>query len=104
MRFLVITKANQPLPPEMAMGLVDAMSEWVRKHTSSGKFEQIWGNAGIRGGGGILKVDSLEEVDAIMSEFPFGPFSDVEVSGLVDIETMLKNAKQAIQAMAPPGR
>lgn len=104
MRFLVATKANQPLPPEMAMGLVDAMAGWARKHTASGKFEQVWGVAGVRGGGGILKVDSLEEVDAIMAEFPFGPFSDVEVYGLVDLETTLKNAKQAIQAMAPPGR
>ncbi len=104
MRFLVVSKAKQPPPPEMVMGLVDAMAGWVRKHTASGKFEQVWATAGVRGGGGILKVDSLEEVDAIMSEFPFGPFSDVEVSGLVDIETTLKNAKQAIQAMAPPGR
>ncbi len=104
MRFLVIAKSNQPLPPEMAMGLVDAMAGWARKHTASGKMEQVWGVAGVQAGGGILKVNSLEEVDAIMAEFPFGPFSDVEVSGLVDIETTLKNAKQAIQAMAPPGR
>ncbi len=103
MRFLVVSKAKQPPPPEMAMGLVDAMSAWVQKHTASGKMEEVWGIAGIQGGGGILKVNSLEEVDAIMAEFPFGPFSDVEVSGLVDIETTLKNAKQAIQAMAPPG-
>ncbi len=104
MRFLVVTKANQPLPPEMAMGLVDAMAGWVGKHTASGKMELVWGFAGARGGGGILKVDSLEEVDAIMAEFPFGQFSDIEVIGLVDIDTTLKNIKQAMQAMAPPGR
>ncbi len=104
MRFLVTTRGNQPLPPEMAIGLVDAMSAWVHKYTASGKFEQVWGFAGARGGGGILKVNSLEEVDAIMAEFPFGQFSDIEVTGLVDIETTLKNVKQAIQAMAPPGR
>ncbi len=104
MRFLVVTKTNQPLPPEMAMGLTEAMEGWVRKYTASGKFEQVWGVAGAQAGGGILNVNSLEEVDAIMSEFPFGPFSDVEVYGLVDLETSLKNTKQAIQAMAPPGR
>jgi muconolactone delta-isomerase len=103
MRFLVTTKANQPLPPEMAIGLVDAMSAWAKKYTANGKFEQVWGFAGARGGGGILKVDSLEEVDAIMTEFPFGQFSDIKVSGLVDIDTTLKNIKQVIQAMAPPG-
>ncbi len=104
MRFLVISKSNQPLPPEMAMGLVDAMAEWARKHTASGKFEQVWGVAGVKAGGAILKVNSLEEVDAIMAEFPFGPFSDVEVYGLVDLETSFKNTKKAMQAMAPPGR
>ncbi len=49
-------------------------------------------------------MNSLEEVDAIMAEFPFGPFSDVEIYPLVDIQVALKNVKQAIQAMAPPGR
>ncbi len=104
MRFLVVSKSNQPPPLEMAMGLIDAMAEWVRKYTANGKFEQVWGVAGVQAGGGILKVDSLEEVDAIMAEFPFGPFSDVEVYPLVDIQVSLKNTKQAIQGMAPPGR
>ncbi len=104
MRFLVSSKTKQPPPPEMAMGLMDAMEGWVRKHTASGKIEQVWAFAGIQGGGGILKVNSLEEVDAIMTEFPFGPFSDVEVQGLVDLETSLNNNKQAMQAMAPPGK
>ncbi len=104
MRFLVVSKAKQPPPPEMAMGLTEAMEGWVSRHTASGKMEQVWGIAGVRAGGGILKVDSLEEVDAIMAEFPLGPFSDVEIYGLVDLETTLKNTKQAIQAMAPPGR
>ncbi len=104
MRFLVVSKASQPLPPEMAMGLVEAMEGWVQKYTASGKFEQSWGVAGAQAGGGILNVNSLEELDAIMVEFPFGPFSDIEISGLVDLETSLKNIKQAIQAMAPPGR
>ena len=104
MRFLVVAKAKTPFPPEMAMGLVDAMSAWARKHTASGKFEQVWGVAGVQAGGGIANVNSLEEMDAIMAEFPFGPFSDVEVSGLVDLESSLKNTKQAIQAMTPPGK
>ncbi len=104
MRFLVVTKSRMPFPPEMAMGLIDAMEGWVRKYTASGKFEQVWGVAGAQAGGGILNVNSLEEVDAIMAEFPFGPFSDVEVYGLVDLETTLNNAKQAIQGMAQPGR
>lgn len=104
MKFLVVTKSKQPFPPEMAMGLIDAMEGWSRKHTASGKIEQAWGFAGIQGGGGIINVNSLEELDAIMTEYPFAPFSDTKVYGLVDLQASLKNTKQAVQAMTPPGR
>ncbi len=104
MKFLVVTKSNQPLPPEMAMDLVDAMEGWARKYTTSGKIEQTWGFAGIQGGGGIVNVNSLEELEAIMAEFPFAPFSDIEIYGLTDLQAGLQLMKQAIQAMAPPGR
>ncbi len=101
MRFLVVTKSKVPFPPEMALGLLDAMEEWVRKYTTNGKLEQVWGFAGIQGGGGIVNVNSLEELDAIMNEFPFAPFSDTEIYGLADLQTGLQNMKQVIQAMAP---
>ncbi len=104
MKFLVVTKSSQPLPPEMATGIMDASAEWARKHTASGKIEQTWSFAGLQGGGGILNVNSLEELDAIMNEFPFAPFADIEIYGLVDLQASLKSSKQAIQAMAPPGR
>ncbi len=104
MKFLVVTKAKMPFPPEMAQGLIDAMAGWAQKYTASGKMEQIWKFTGLQGGGGILNVNSLEEVDAIMAEFPFAPFSDIEIYGLTDLQAGLQLMKQAIQAMAPPGR
>ncbi len=104
MRFLVVTKSKAPFPPEMALGLLDAMEGWVRNYTASGKLEQTWGFAGLQGGGGIANVNSLEELDALMTEFPFAPFSDTEIYGLADLQTGLQNMKQVIQAMAPPGR
>ncbi len=104
MKFLIVTKSKAPFPPEMVMGLIDAMAGWARKYTTSGKIEQIWGFAGLQGGGGIASVNSLEELDAIMTEFPFAPFSDTEIYGLTDLQAGLQNVKQAIQAMAPPGR
>ena len=101
MKFLVITKSKAPFPPEMALGLVEAMEGWVQKYKSSGKIEQVWSFAGLQGGGGIVTVNSLEELDAIMNEFPFGPFSDTEILGLADLQAGLQNMKQMIQAMAP---
>ena len=48
-------------------------------------------------------MDSLEELHAVMAEFPFGPFSETEILPLVDLESALRHARQATAAMAPPG-
>lgn len=102
MRFLIVTKAKLPgPPPEVMLGLFDAMAPWQKKWAK--KIELIWGFAGIAGGGGIANVASLEELDAFMAELPVGAISDVEIYGLVDVEGSLQRAKQAIQAMAPKG-
>ena len=85
----------------MAVGLIDAMGAWRSKY--AGKLEQVWGFAGIEGGGGIANVDSLEELDALMVEFPFRVFSDIEVIPLVDLDGHLQRSKQAVQAAGRGG-
>jgi muconolactone delta-isomerase len=102
LKFLVVTKSKTPFPPEMAQGLLDAVEGWAKKYTASGKIEQIWNFAGLQGGGGITNVNSLEELDDIMTEFPLGPFSDIEVYGLADFESGMRTLKQAVQSMTPP--
>ena len=101
MRFLVVTKSTHPIPPEVFGGLIDAMTAWTRRYEA--KMEQVWAFAGIPGGCGIIIIDSLDELDAIMVEFPFGPFSDIEIYPLVDLGAALQRAKQAAQAMAGGG-
>ena len=104
MRFLIVTKATFPFPPEAAAGLVDATVAWLDRMTKEKKMEQAWSFAGINGGGGIVNVSSAEELDAVMTEFPFGPFSEVQVFVLADIKSSLANTKRAIQQMAPGPR
>jgi muconolactone delta-isomerase len=99
MRFLIVTKSKFPFPPEMAGSLFDAIQGWVDANTNSGRMEQAWAFAGLQGGGGILKVDSFEELDSIMTSMPFGPFSNVEVYGLSDIKQALNAGKQAVAMM-----
>jgi muconolactone delta-isomerase len=99
MRFLIMTNSKIPLPPEMAPALFDAMLAWVDGNTKSGKMEQAWSLAGLPGGGGILNVDSSEELDAIMTSMPFGPFSDTKVYALGDVKNALELGKRAIQQM-----
>jgi len=98
MRFLILSNPTHLTPPEMIPSLVDAMSAWVDQNTASGKLESAWSLAGQAGGGGILNVDSAEELDAIMVGFPFGPFSEIEVYALADLEASLQGAKAAAEA------
>lgn len=101
MRFLIITKPKHFVPPDMVALLIDAMGVWRTKW--AGKIEQAWGFAGIQGGGGIANVDSLEELDTMMAEFPFAGASDIEVLPLVDLDASLQRTKQAIEAMGAGG-
>jgi muconolactone delta-isomerase len=102
MRFLVITKQRHPVHPEQALGLFEAVSGWARGLQASGKIEQAWSFAGLPGGGGIFNVNSLEELDQAMNAFPLGPFTEIEVLPLVDLEPSLESVRGAIRAMTPP--
>jgi muconolactone delta-isomerase len=99
MRFLIVTKSKVPFPPGMAAPLFEAMLGWVDTYTKSGKMEQVLGFAGLPGGGGILKVDSFEELDRIMVNMPFGPFSNIEVYALTDVRQALTASKEAVEMM-----
>jgi len=103
MRFLVIGKNRSPVPPDIAPALFDAMIAWVNKIKASGKVEALWGTAGVAGGGAILNVDSADELDAIMIEFPFAPFSEITIVLIVDIVESLQRSKQAMLAMMQGG-
>ena len=99
MQFLVITKQASPPPPEMLVPMLDAMSAWVAQHRASGKMIAIWSFAGTTGGGGVLDVESHEELDEIMARFPFAPFSSVEILPLSDLDKSLANGKAFVQEM-----
>ena len=98
MQFLIVTKQSVPPPPEVAVQLLDAMFEWTKRYTGNGKVRETWGFAGQQGGGGILNVESFDELDTIMTEFPFAPFSTIEIYPLVDLIPSLERAKQVWQA------
>ena len=98
MRYLVVTKQTTPMPPEMVPGLFAAMKAFSARYLASGKAEQTWGFAGVQGGGAILNVASPEELDEIMAQFPFGPFSRTTIYSLVDLNSSLDNASKAFEA------
>jgi muconolactone delta-isomerase len=98
MRYLVVTKQTTPMPPEMVPALFAAMKAFSARYTASGKIEQSWSFAGLSGGGAILDVASPEELDEIMAEFPLGPFSQIEIYGLVHLDKSLDAAAKAFEA------
>jgi muconolactone delta-isomerase len=103
MRFLIVTRATSPFPPATAPMLVAGMKQWATAHRETGKIEQIWSFAGMGGGGGILNVDSHEELDEVMAGFPFGPFSRIELYPLADLDAGLDNFAKAMQQMMGGG-
>jgi muconolactone delta-isomerase len=100
MKFLVSTHPKHPIPPEIGLQLIDAMVAWINQYADSGKIQDVWSFAGTGGGGGILDVDSAEELDAIMAGFPFGAFSEIQIYPLADLHESLQHLKQVMQAMA----
>jgi muconolactone delta-isomerase len=101
MKFLIVSKSKHLVPPEVMTGAIDAMKSWLQKYKE--KIEQSWGFADTQGGGGILDVESLEELDLILTEFPMGPFSELHVHGLVALEPSLERLQIALQSMSSGG-
>jgi muconolactone delta-isomerase len=104
MQFLIIAKPSSPPPPEMLMSLIDAMEAWLAKNQADGTLKSSWSFAGTQGGGGILEVDSHEQLDAIMAGFPFGPFNSIEVHALSDLgQSLAANRAVVMQMMEMMG-
>lgn len=99
MRFLVLTSAREAMPPESALPMVQAMKAWVAEHRGSGRMVEAFNFAGGQGGGGILEVESHEELDEIMAGFPLGPFSEIEVHALSDLDAALDSFEKSITQM-----
>ena len=70
-------------------------ASWVAEHRASGKMEHVWSFAGYAGGGGIMNVDTHEELDKSMAGFPFSglqvPAGNEEIAGssMVDVDWVL---------------
>jgi muconolactone delta-isomerase len=93
MQFLVITRQFGPPPLEMVTPLLEATQGWLAQHRASGKIKSAWAFAGTTNGGGVLDVDSHEELDDIVAAFPFAPFSTIDVITLSDLDRSLETAK-----------
>ena len=99
MQFLMISKQSSPPPPEAVVPLIDAMEAWMAQGRKDGTLKAAWSFAGTQGGGGILEVESHEQLDEIMAGFPFGPFSSTEVYALADLDKSLAASRAVFEQM-----
>jgi muconolactone delta-isomerase len=104
MRFLIISKTKYMTPTEVVPSLIDTTLAWARKY--EGQIDQIWSFAGglwsftrQQAEEGVANVESREELDTILAEFPLGPFSETEVYPLVDLDVSLQRQKETLQNM-----
>lgn len=91
-----VTKSREAMPPEMILPALQMMKKWVAENRASGKLVESWAFAGTIGGGGILDVETANELDAIMTKFPFAATSSVEVYPLTSLEDALDRAEANI--------
>ena len=99
MRFLILTEIINPMPPEIAQGMIQATKDWITRNRESGKMTDVWSQAAFKGGGGILDVESNEELDRIMGLFPIAPFARIQVIPLSDVFESLDTMAESIRNM-----
>ena len=95
MRFVVGSEPRHPVQPEMLPRLLDALLAWLEQHRD--KFVEVWGYAGTQGGGGLVEVESLEELNQMMTEFPFAPFSEMKVTPVIGVRESVEAQKAHLQ-------
>jgi len=92
-------KGACPLPAKAWMERVVRELEMSVEHEQSGKALAGGTYVGRKGGCLILDVQSVDELNALVSRFPLHPFIDWEVIPLVSFEKSLQGAKQALASI-----
>lgn len=98
MQFLITTNSKHVVPPEMVPMMIDGLVAWAEEYED--KMESIWSTAGTPGGGAIVNVESLEELDELMIGFPFGPFSDINITPIVELGHSMERVKSHFEKVA----
>jgi hypothetical protein len=97
MRVAVIYRPKDPPPLEAMPMLMGALGEWVQKHGP--RFSTIEFFVG-GGGFGVIDLDDSGELQRLMAENPFTPFSEVEVRPVLDPATAMQITGEAFAARA----
>jgi len=93
MKFLVITRFKDSfyaLPPAKQKELRDATAQNTEKLTKEGKLKEMYVFGYMKGSMAVFDLNSPEDLVRIAYEFPLFPFTDAELTPLVDMEVVRK--------------
>ncbi len=97
MRAVVIVRPQSTAPPDLLPTLFDGFADWRERHKDSMESFEFFAGGG--GGFGVLNVPDEATLNQIMLEYPFLPYSEVEVRPVVDGDTALRQWRQTLQQM-----
>jgi muconolactone delta-isomerase len=100
MRASVYVQARTTAPPELIPALIEGFVAWRERYRS--KMEAFEFFAGGGGGLGIVEVADEAELHQMMIEFPFGPWSTMDVRPIVDGDTALGQWQARMAEMSAP--
>ncbi len=99
MLFLVKGELKQLPPIQPQQFLEIAVQEWetVINYQKQGKILSQGVFAGRKGGCFICDVESIEELNTLISQSPMFAFMEMEIIPLINIENALESAKRALE-------
>ena len=92
MRFLVLSEHRDQIPADAVKDLMAATDKWIDDNAETVVVN--WANAGRPGGGGIINVESLEQLEQIMLAFPLGRYSEVTITPIIDLKESFRLIQQ----------
>ena len=88
-----------PVPPEQWLEIVLAGMNQIVSYREQGKVVLHAGFAGRQAGITIWDVDSNDELQRLLTQLPFWPFMEWEITPLITTERTLESVKQALAAV-----
>lgn len=98
MRFLVIQTPKEDVPgkkpaEEMLSKIIDHLA-YYKELQEKGTVIESGGFAGLRGGFGVFRVESLEVLNEIVNFAPGTPYMSTQIYPLVDTDTRIRQLKE----------
>src|SRR3954452_25038601 len=99
MRVAIIYRPKRPPPRERVPELIKRLIGWTARYQDRAESTYFFAAGG---GFAVLDIDDSAELQRMLTEHPFTPFSDVEIQPVVHPDTGLRNIQDVLAALAKP--